>query len=102
MDNASNLKLISENWSILLPAAELAFEEHGRGTILVDTTRIENGGYPFRYIGLPALPDDDADCGRMVRTYDPQKKIIVSLFGSDGRVYSYQLGRPTETKLSRR
>jgi hypothetical protein len=102
VDTNSNLKLIADNWDILLPAAERAFEEHGRGTILVDTTRIENGGYPFQYIKLTALPNDDADCGRMVRTYDPEKAIIVSLFRADGRVYSYQLGRPGDTKVSRR
>lgn len=102
MDNASNLKLIASNWEVLVPAAERGFEEHGRGTILADTTRIENGGHPIRYVSLAALPNDDADCGRMVRTYDPQKEIVVSLFRSDGRVYSYQLGRPSEAKLTRR
>jgi hypothetical protein len=29
MDQASNLKLIADNWEVLLPAAVLAFEEHG-------------------------------------------------------------------------
>jgi hypothetical protein len=101
MDKAADLKLIAENWETLLPAAELAFEEHGRGTVLVDTTRMENEGYPFRYVRLTALPNDDADCGRMVRTYDPEKEIVVSLFRSDGRVYSYLLGRPGEAKVSR-
>jgi len=101
MDQASNLKLIADNWEVLLPAAERAFEEHGRGTLLVDTTRIENDGYPFQYVGLTFLPNDDADCGRMVRTYDPEKEIVVSLFRSDGRVYSYLLGRPGKTKVIR-
>lgn len=46
-EQPSDMKLIADNWDTLLPAAELGFEEHGRGTLLVDTTRIENGGYPF-------------------------------------------------------
>ena len=50
MDKAADLKLIADNWSVLLPAAERAFEEHGRGMLLVDTTRIESGGYPFQYV----------------------------------------------------
>lgn len=101
MDKAADLKLIADNWETLLPAAELAFEEHGKGTLLVDTTRIENSGYPFKYVGPTSLPNDDADCGRMVRTYDPENEIVVSHFRSDGRVYSYLLGRPGETKVSR-
>jgi hypothetical protein len=102
MDKASNLKLIADNWDVLLPAAERGFEEHGRGTILADTTRFENGGHPFRYVSLAALPDAESDCERMVRTYDPQSEIVVSLLRSEGVVYSYQLGRPARTKLSRR
>ncbi len=101
MDKAADLKLIADNWETLLPAAELAFEEQGRGTLLVDTTRIENGGYPFKYVGLTSLPNDDADCGRMVRTYNPEKEIVVSLFRADGAVYSYLLGRPGETRVIR-
>lgn len=102
MDKASNLKLIADNWEVLLPAAERGFEEHGRGTILADTTRTENNGHPIRYVSLAALPNDDSDCGRMMRNYDPQREIVVSLFRPDGLVYSYKFGRPGQTKLSRR
>jgi hypothetical protein len=101
MDKAADLKLIADNWSVLLPAAERAFEEHGRGMLLVDTTRIESGGYPFQYVRMAALPPGDSDCERMVRTYDPEKEIVISLVRADGRVYSYELGRPGETRVSR-
>ena len=101
MDKAADLKLIADNWSVLLPATERAFEEHGRGMLLVDTTRIKNGGYPFQYIKMAALPGDNSACDRMVRTYDPEKEIIISLIRSDGRIYSYELGRPGETKVGR-
>jgi hypothetical protein len=37
----------------------------------------------------------------MVRTYDPEKEIIISLVRSDGRVYSYEFGRPGENKVIR-
>ena len=101
MDKAADLKLIADNWSVLLPAAERAFEEHGRGMLLVNTTRIENGGYPFQYVRMAALPGDNSDCDRMVRTYDPEKEIIISLVRADGRIYSYELGRPSETRGGR-
>jgi len=51
MDKATDLKLIADNWETLLRAAALALEEHGRGTLLVDTTRIENSGYPLNTSG---------------------------------------------------
>ena len=101
MDKAADLKLIADNWSVLLPAAERAFEEHGRGMLLVDTTRIESGGYPFQYVRMAALPAGDSDCERMVRTYDPQKEIIISLVRADGHVYSYELGRPGQSGVIR-
>ena len=101
MDKPADLKLIADNWNILLPAAERAYEEHGRGMLLVDTTRIENGGYPFQYVRMAVLPADNSACDRMVRTYDPEKEIIISLLRSDGRVYSYALGRPEETRDNR-
>jgi hypothetical protein len=101
MDKAADLKLIADNWDVLLPAAERGFEENARGMVLVDTTQIVNEGYPIRYVSLANIPDDGSECGRMVRTYDPQKEVILSLFRSDGRVYSYTLGRPNLTPLNR-
>jgi hypothetical protein len=101
MDKAADLKLIAENWSVLLQAAERSFEEHGRGMLLVDTTRVENGGYPFQYVRMAALPAGNSDCERMVRTYDPEKEIIISLFRADGQVYSYEFGRPGENRVTR-
>jgi hypothetical protein len=50
---------------------------------------------------MAALPAGDSDCERMVRTYDPEKEIIISLVRPDGRVYSYELGRPGESGVIR-
>ena len=101
MDKAADLKLIADNWGVLLPAAERAFEEHGRGMLLVNTTRIENGGYPFQYVRMAALPGDNSDCDRMVRTYDPEKEIIISLVRADDGSTHMNWGRPGETGVSR-
>ena len=67
-----DLKLIADNWGVLLPAAEHGFEEHGRGMVFVDSTRIKNSGPQIQYVKLATLPNDGADCRRMVLSYDPQ------------------------------
>jgi hypothetical protein len=101
MDKPADLKLIADNWDVLLPATERAFNEHGRGMLLVDTTRIESGGYPFQYVKMADLPPGGSDCERMVRTYNPEKEIIISLVRADGKIYSYELGRPGITGVVR-
>jgi hypothetical protein len=89
-----DLKLIANNWDVLQPAAE-----HGRGMIFIDVTRFVNDGYPIQYVKLAAIPNDGADCRRMVLSYDPQKEIVLSLLGSDRLMHSYQVGRSNATPL---
>ena len=95
-----DLKLIANNWDVLQPAAEHGFEEHGRGMIFIDVTRFVNDGYPIQYVKLAAIPNDGADCRRMVLSYDPQKEIVLSLLGSDRLMHSYQVGRSNATPLN--
>ena len=104
MDSHQNddLKLIANNWDVLLPAAEHGFEEDGRGMVFIDATRIKNGGHPIQYVKLAVIPDDGGDCRRMVLRYDPQKEIVLSLLRSDGLMHSYQLGRSSATPLKLR
>jgi hypothetical protein len=97
-----DLKLIANNWDILQPAAEHGFEKYGRGMIFVDVTRFVNDGHPIQYVKLAALPDDGADCRRMVLSYDPQKEIVLSLLGADGLMHSYQVGRSNTAPLNLR
>jgi hypothetical protein len=95
-----DLKLIANNWDVLQPAAEHGFEQHGRGMVFIDVTRFVNDGYPIQYVTLAAIPNDGADCRRMVLSYDPQKEIVLSLLGTDGLMHSYQVGRSNTTALN--
>lgn len=97
-ERSQDLAWLGENAHVILPAAKLAFEEFGRGAVIVDTnTVVEDAGHlgnPMFYLPaeeivrngwLPAL--------RMVGEYDPGWEFVTVLLKRD-RESAYRIGVP--------
>lgn len=104
-ERTEDLAWIGENTHILLPAAKLAFEESGRGAVIVDTNTVvecgEQTGNPMfylpaeeiqRYGWLPAI--------QMVSAYDPSWEFVTVLLKRN-RESAYRIGVPTVKNKSR-
>jgi len=91
-ERENDLRWISENYQIFWPVATSAFDEIGRGAIVVDTTVKIGEGNPFGYFPQDLIDQgDDDDIKRMVRKYDPQRELIIVLLKSDDRVSTYRV-----------
>ena len=87
---------IQDNFHILWPAAKTAFNDLGRGAIVVDTTSqpIPGAGHPFGYFSREQLGEhDDEDSKRLVREYNPRKEFVVMLIKHDDRTSTYRIRR---------
>ena len=98
-ERQSDLDWIKENLHVFVPAAEAAFEELGRGAIVIDTTSRPTGeGNPFGYfLQEQLLQYDDEDINRMVRECDPETEFVVVLLKSNDRTSSYRV-QPQQRK----
>lgn len=86
---------IQENLDVFSAAATLAFEDAGRGAIVVDTTLqpIPGAGNPFGYFSLEQLEEQaDNDTKRMAAEYDPTQEFVLLLLKSDDRTSAYRVG----------
>jgi hypothetical protein len=101
-EREQDLTWIRENMHVLLPAAKRAFEDSGRGAIIVDTnTVIEQAGHagnPIYYLPeqqivqngwLPAI--------KMVREYEPTWEFVTVLMKRN-RESAYRIGVPSMRK----
>jgi hypothetical protein len=88
-----DLAWIGENLHLFWPAAQGAYEELGRGAIVVNTTSRPTGeGNPFAYLTQGAAErTDDMDLQRLVGEYDPQEELVITLFKAYNRVSSYRV-----------
>ncbi len=88
-----DLEWIGGNFHIFWPVAIAAFEDQGRGAIVVDTTSRPTGdGNPLAYVPKAAVDaKDDEDIKRMVREYDPATEFVVVLLKSAGRTSTYRV-----------
>jgi hypothetical protein len=75
--------------------ASAAFEEEGRGAIVVETTLepIPGAGNPFAYFPQQQIEEqDDEEITRMVAEYDPTQEFVVVLLKRDDHVSTYRVG----------
>lgn len=101
-ERGADLAWIGENTQVLLPAAKRAFEESGRGAIIVDTNTVvthgEHAGNPMYY--LPAQQVEEhawLPAIKMVREYDPLWEFVAVLLKKN-RESAYRIGIPSEKK----
>ena len=98
-ERIGDLEWIAENLHIFWPAAQAAFEEQGRGAIVVDTTSRPTGeGNPFAYFPQDILEEgDDEDIKRMVKEYNPSEEFVAVLFKTENRTSTYRV-KPIQRK----
>jgi len=94
-DRQADLGWIAENLDVFWAAATAAFEDTGRGAIVVDTTLepIPGAGHPFGYFSQEQIEQqDDEDIIRIVAEYDPTQEFVVVLLKPDDRTSTYRVG----------
>ncbi len=81
-----DLAWIAENRDVFWLSAPTAFEEIGRGALLVDLINepLERG-HPFSYHAEGELEVEDEDLKRYLNDYDPGREFIVVLLKPDSR-----------------
>ena len=94
LERGRDLEWIDENVEIFWAAASAAFEEAGRGAIVVDTTTqpAPNAGNPFGYLSQEQLEQDgDEDTKRMLSEYNPSRELVLLLLKPEYRTSSYRI-----------
>jgi hypothetical protein len=97
-ERLSDLAWILENLHVFWPAAQLGYEEWGRGAITIDTTArpVPGKGNPMWYLSQDLVNERfTEDEQRMVREYQPESEFVTILLKKLGRVSSYRVGVPS-------
>jgi hypothetical protein len=93
-ERASDLAWITENVAVFWSAAQLGFDQLGRGAVVVDTTTrtVEEERHPFVYFPQQMFEQEgDQDTRRLVREYEPPSEFVTVLLKTRERVSSYRL-----------
>lgn len=96
---------IKANLHIFAPVSKAQFEEHGRGALVVDTTKqpIPGGGHPYGYFPQEQIEEhDDEDTKRLVREYNPKKEFVVMLLKAEDRTSTYRIRPQSKRKRRKR
>lgn len=93
-ERGADLAWIQENLHVLWPVARRAYDEAGRGAVVVDTTSRPTGaGHPFGYFSRETIEEyGNRDTLRMVLAYDPTWEMVTVLLKVRGRSSSYRIG----------
>jgi len=93
-ERARDLAWIRENLHVFWPVAQRAYDELGRGAIVVDTTSRPTGeGHPFGYLPQEKVEETgDEDAEPMVREYDTTWEMVTVLLKPQDRVSVYRVG----------
>ena len=89
-----DMEWIQENFHVLWPAAHAAFEDQGRGALVVDTTSqpLPEKGHPFGYFPEKELEQmNDEDVMRMVKQYRPDTEMVVVMLKPQERMSTYRV-----------
>jgi hypothetical protein len=94
-ERQADLGWIAENLDVFSAIASVAFENTGRGAIVVDTTSqaMPGAGHPFGYFSQEQIEElGDEDTSRMVTEYEPAQEFVVVLLKPQDRASTYRLG----------
>jgi hypothetical protein len=89
----NDLAWIAGNLPAFWSASIVAYQELGRGAIVVETTyRAPQGGHPMAYLTEEQIARyEDEDISRMVTGYTPEEELVVVLLKERQRTSVYRL-----------
>ena len=89
----SDLAWIAANLPNFWSAAILAYQDLGRGAIVVETNfRVPQGGHPIAYLTEDQIARyEDEDINRLVKGYTPEEELVVILLKERQRTSAYRL-----------
>jgi hypothetical protein len=93
-ERQGDLFWFQKNRELLWTVASLAFDDLGRGAIVVDTTLqpIPGRGHPLAYFSQERIEaQNDEDTERMVSDYDPETEIVLLLLKPGDRSSTYRV-----------
>ena len=87
-----DLAWIADNLLNFGSAAEFAYQQLGRGAIVVETTfQAPGGGHPAAYLTEEAIfRYEDADINRLIKEYMPETELVVVLLKQE-RTSAYRV-----------
>jgi hypothetical protein len=88
---------IRENLNAFWTAANAAFDNTGRGVIVVDTTSqpVPGAGHPFGYFAQEHVETfGNEDVNRMMAEYDPAQEFVLVLLKPRDRTSTYRRRMP--------
>ena len=93
-ERGADLAWIRENLHVLWPVARQAYDEAGRGAVVVDTTSNPAGfGHPFGYFSREIVEEyGNEDTLRMVLAYNPTWEMVTGLLKTENRSSTYRVG----------